>query len=1382
MCILAQVRPVDASGDAPLCAPLTDGLFMTRMPSESARPEFAGTRRFELLRVLGAGGMGVVYEALDRERGSKVALKTVRTLDAEALLRFKNEFRSLQDLQHPNLVSLGELLEEGGQLFFTMELIAGVDFFQHVRPREGVEHPSEMPAPSPSVGSSLFSSLAAAPHITTSPSSITPPPAVLASPVMLPPPRGDSRSSGDLAAGGRLYNESSYGSSGGFRERPPSLPRLRPASKSFNEVRLRSALQQVARGLYALHGANKVHRDIKPSNVLVTEAGRVVILDFGLITDVTAGELGEGPGVVGTAHFMAPEQAAGKAVGTEADWYSLGVMLYLALVGCYPFQLTPDAALDLKQRVEPTPPGLLVDGLPTDLEALCRDLLRIDPAARPTGHEVLSRLGVDEGDSIARPKALLSSATFVGRRAELSELDAAFADALRGRAMTMLVQGESGVGKSALVRHFLERLEGEAVVLSGRCYEREAMPYKAVDELVDALSRYLRKLPPEEMAALVPANAALLSTVFPVLRRVDAIARTPRLPRGAVDPLEIRTLVFDALRELFRGLAARRPLVLSIDDFQWADADSLALLEEVMRPSEPRSEVDVTRPPSVGLSSAILLVATLRAGHDAAPTRTATASLLSLSDVRSLHVRSLPEDDAEELVRRLLSDAGLRAGGEVAAAPSAPGAAPASSSAPSLPVINAGILAREAGGHPLFIDALLRHRLAHGGDNGPARLEEVLWSRIQRLDAPARQLLELVAVSGRPLRREIAARAVGAEIADLLRLTAQLRGGNLVNTAVSSQGELIEPYHDRIRETVLSHLPESEQRAWNERLALALEGSSRVDLESLAVHWRDAGDAGRAAQYAVLAGDQASAALAFDRAARLYRMAADLDLREGPEGRPLLTKLADALGNAGRGAEAAEVYLAATFAGAPPAEALELERRAAENLLRSGYVDEGMGGLNFVLAVVGLEVPETPERALQGLLLRREQIRQGGLHFEERVASEIPPEVLTRIDVCWSASLGLAMVDPIRGADFQTRNLLLSLEAGEPYRVARALALEASFVANAGGPAHNDVAALLAQADAVASRIDAPHAVGLVRGVRGIAMFLEGRWARSVDMLDEADDIFRERCVGVPWERASVRAFGLWDLWFLGDLREFARRTPLYLREAQERGDRYFATSIRSYLTNAYWLMLDSPDAAESHAADAIRRWSKAGFHLQHLFDLVARGQIGLYRGEPDVAYRYLLERWPALDASLILNIQLARILVTHLHARLALARAGLGGRAEASAQLLRAAASCAREIEAERVPWADPLAAMVRAGVAVQQQEQTAAVGLLVAATDGFRTQEMALFEAVARRCLGELQGGEEGRAMAAAAERWMAEQGVKNVERMAAMLAPGFHTRPAS
>ena len=90
-------------------------------------------RRFDLVRRIGSGGMGIVYEALDRERGGRVALKTLPTLDAERRLRFKREFRAIQDIHHPNLVILGDLFEEDGQLWFSMELVSGVHFLEYVR-------------------------------------------------------------------------------------------------------------------------------------------------------------------------------------------------------------------------------------------------------------------------------------------------------------------------------------------------------------------------------------------------------------------------------------------------------------------------------------------------------------------------------------------------------------------------------------------------------------------------------------------------------------------------------------------------------------------------------------------------------------------------------------------------------------------------------------------------------------------------------------------------------------------------------------------------------------------------------------------------------------------------------------------------------------------------------------------------------------------------------------------------------------------------------------------------------------------------------------------------------------------------------------------------
>src|SRR2546422_10190771 len=93
------------------------------MPPKGVTQKIALPKRFQVLRRLGEGGMGVVYEALDTERNERVALKVLRNVSADSIVRFKREFRTLQDLHHPNLVSLGELISEGEQWFFTMELV-----------------------------------------------------------------------------------------------------------------------------------------------------------------------------------------------------------------------------------------------------------------------------------------------------------------------------------------------------------------------------------------------------------------------------------------------------------------------------------------------------------------------------------------------------------------------------------------------------------------------------------------------------------------------------------------------------------------------------------------------------------------------------------------------------------------------------------------------------------------------------------------------------------------------------------------------------------------------------------------------------------------------------------------------------------------------------------------------------------------------------------------------------------------------------------------------------------------------------------------------------------------------------------------------------------
>jgi X-X-X-Leu-X-X-Gly heptad repeat protein len=226
--------------------------------------EFAGDERFTILARVGEGGMGVVYKALDKERGGVVALKTLHALGAAAVFRLKHEFRSLADLSHPNLIALHELVQSGGHWFMTMEYVEGTHFLAWVRPGGALAYSQTMTS--------------------TSLSAI-----------------------GDPAPARR---DEPHGVDGAM----------------LDVGRLRDGFAQLASGVAALHAAGKLHRDIKPSNVLVTTAGRVVLLDFGLVTELAPGRVGLDE-MAGTAGYMAPEQSFGGPLGAASDWYAAGVML-----------------------------------------------------------------------------------------------------------------------------------------------------------------------------------------------------------------------------------------------------------------------------------------------------------------------------------------------------------------------------------------------------------------------------------------------------------------------------------------------------------------------------------------------------------------------------------------------------------------------------------------------------------------------------------------------------------------------------------------------------------------------------------------------------------------------------------------------------------------------------------------------------------------------------------------------------------------------------------------------------------------------------------------------------------------------------------------------
>ncbi|GAB4531271.1 MAG: hypothetical protein Tsb0020_47610 [Haliangiales bacterium] len=486
--------------------------------------------------------MGVVYEAYDREREMRVALKALQRLDPDYLLRLKREFRALSNITHPNIIDLYELIAVGDEYFFTMELVEGEDIARYVShaPVDGA--PDATPA-------SAASPLPAAPADPQNP--------------------------------WHEYVD-------------PDQPRP-PLDQIVDVQRLREAMAQLARALHALHAAGMVHCDLKPSNVMVTREGRVVLMDFGVVArhnDASGPPLGAASD--GTPAFMAPEQARGEPPAPASDWYAFGVILYQLLTRRLPFQGSLAHMLVGKQETDPLPPSTFTSDLPPALQRVCSALLSRNPDDRPNIDEVLGALGgVDRATQLygsALIRAVDSGADiFVGREHELALLHECYERAQSGAPRCVIVDGRSGMGKSSLLAYFLLDLHQSApyheapLILAGRCHERESVAYKALDSVVDQLAAHLLRLPNDQRRELLPTDIALLSRLFPALQRVPGCELEQRLDGSP----ELRVRAMRALGGLLSHLAADRVVIVRLEDLQWADDESFELLLALLEPPAP---------------------------------------------------------------------------------------------------------------------------------------------------------------------------------------------------------------------------------------------------------------------------------------------------------------------------------------------------------------------------------------------------------------------------------------------------------------------------------------------------------------------------------------------------------------------------------------------------------------------------------------------------------------------------------------------------------------------------------------------------------------------------------------------------------------------------
>ena len=598
-------------------------------------------------------------------------------------------------------------------------------------------------------------------------------------------------------------------------------------------------------------------------------------------------------------------------------------------------------------------------------------------------------------------------------------------------------------------------------------------------------------------------------------------------------------------------------------------------------------------------------------------------------------------------------------------------------------------LAREAGGNPFLLEQLAHY--AAGPDPGGDRratLADMLRHRLHDSPDGARRFLDVLAVCGRPMAPEVVYEAAGLT-GDERPLVAILGSDHLLRH--SGSASRIEMYHDRLRETLAAQLSPDETRGIHGLLVGTLTRRGADDPEALFEHCRGAGDRHEAARQAARAAAKAHAVLAFDRAAVFYRHALELMPRD-PAATAWKQGLAEALTHAGRPPEAAHVYLEAAT-GAHGWPHVELQRRAAEQFLVGGHIDEGLDVIRTVLRALGMRLAPSPLAALASLVWRApaDPMARAGVHRPR------PGSHPGRIACCGSIPAGRSPPVSRWSTTFGPRPSTPAICCWRSRPASRtasraALALEAGFLGSGGSL--QMAAECAARAAGLARESDHPHAEALSALTAGMSALMCGEWKQSSRLCERSLVILREHCPGATWEMNCAEIFLLGAQLFQGDIHEASRRLPALLTDAADRGHRFFETELRTRM-NLVWLAADRPDEGERHAIEVMEGWSHEGFHGQHYSQALARIQTALYRGDAEAAWRLAAEIWPALTRTLLLNLRFIRIEASYLRARAALLNAARG---RDVARFLSIARRDARRIRRFGLRWSEAIALLLSA------------------------------------------------------------------------------------
>jgi serine/threonine protein kinase len=1091
-----------------------------------------------------------------------------------------------------------------------------------------------------------------------------------------------------------------------------------------DEARLRGALRQLAIAVDALHGAGKLHLDLKPSNVLVETSGRVVVLDFGLVADAARPDRPLAGRVAGTPGYMAPEQAAGQPATQASDWYAFGVMLFESLSGRQPFKRRGREALGADSYSDAAPLFRGAPGAPSQLAELVDALLQRDPDARPRASDIAAVLDDPRQERAPFPFLRETDFGFVGRSLELLEMHDAYRAAMRGVPVRLHITGPSGIGKTTMVRRFLDSLSetGAPLVLCGRCHELESIPFKAVDSIVDDLSRHLLQLSHTKLTELLPPDAFILTKLFPVLAGVPSIALMRPAEVYDAEPRELQRRAFIALRALVRSLSDHAPVVLFIDDAQWGDADSGALLRSLLAPPDP--------PP------VLVVVAHRPMGEEQGPLIDSIRKEQNLAgegaQVRHLTLGGLSHEQARELAQRALHQH--------------------ASSAPSL----ADEIAREAAGNPFFVTHLSAHAArtgatADGFHAASVGFENTLLATLSELSAVARDLVNAVALSGGPVPiAMVAAAALASEHIDAsLDL---LRACNLTRTRQHGEIRLIDTFHDRVRTALRDSLPAAARQQIHERLAIAAERHAPNQLDLLFTQHLGAGHTAEAGEYAVRIGAQAESALGFERAADFYRRAESLLSPQRSRELELVERAAHVLAAAGRGADAGDAYLRAAALVSDGRRAADLKRLAGEQFCGSGHYDRGLPAIRDALSVCGVGWPGQA-LAIASILRLRWAIARMVKRERQLPDKPVSEEEALRFRALKSAADTTYTYDNLRSLYFSFMYCHAALRRGDGLYASQALA-RTGFVRCATGDQDSGwplIRRALQVAQERGDRFDEASAHMIVASTHTMM----GNFQAAYDTGLVGERMLRALPFAARSQlRMTVEARGHAML-MLGRGRELVEYSAEWIAESARLGERGACVATGNHVL-PFLVQDDVAGAlAQLHAAQAVFQADPA---IEWMGFALATWELAIeeYRGNYDAAWRAI--QTPAFKTGARFGHQHAIRLWIQGRTALGLAKNRRGF-------LVRAALD-ARRLGKIPVTWSAPTKGLLVAGIHARLGRPALALKELERIIPELDQASLATFAVCARRARGLLVGGDEGQQMTADADAEMRAQGIVNPE----------------